>query len=61
MKKEEDKMARSLNKVMLIGNLGADPEIKYAASGTPIVNFNLATAERRKNREGEWEEIIIDP
>jgi len=49
-------MSRGLNKVMLIGNLGADPEIKYAASGTAIANLNLATAERRKNREGEWEE-----
>lgn len=49
-------MARGLNKVMLIGNLGSDPEIKYAASGTAIANFRLATSENRKNREGEWEE-----
>ncbi len=49
-------MARGLNKVMLIGNLGADPEIKYAASGTPIANIRLATAENRKNRDGEWED-----
>ena len=48
-------MARGLNKVMLIGNLGANPEIKYTASGTAIANFNLATAENRKNRDGEWE------
>ena len=49
-------MARGLNKVMLIGNLGADPEIKYAANGNPIANLRLATSERRKNREGEWED-----
>ena len=48
-------MARGLNKVMLIGNLGADPEIKYSQSGTPFANFRLATSENRKNSEGEWE------
>ena len=50
-------MARGLNKVLLIGNLGADPEIKYAASGTAIANFNLATTEGRKNASGEWEDV----
>ena len=49
-------MARGLNKVMLIGNLGADPEIKYSASGTPIANFNIATSDNRKNKDGEWED-----
>lgn len=49
-------MARSLNKVMLIGNLGADPEIRYTANGTAVANIRVATAENRKNREGEWEE-----
>ena len=49
-------MARSLNKVMLIGNMGADPEIKYSPSGTAIANLRLATNENRKNSEGEWEE-----
>ena len=50
-------MARGLNKVLLIGNLGADPEIKYSASGTAIANMRLATAENRKNRDGEWEDV----
>ena len=49
-------MARGLNKVMLIGNLGADPEIKYSPSGTSISNIRLATSENRKNSDGEWEE-----
>ena len=49
-------MARGLNKVMLIGNLGADPEVKYSASGTPIASFNLATSDNRKNKDGEWED-----
>ncbi len=49
-------MARSLNKVMLIGNLGADPEIRYTANGTAVANLRVATAENRKNKEGEWEE-----
>jgi len=49
-------MARGLNKVMLIGNLGSDPEIKYSQSGTAIANLRIATAESRKNSDGEWEE-----
>ena len=49
-------MARGLNKVMLLGNLGADPEIKYSPSGTPIANLRLATNESRKNSDGEWED-----
>ena len=50
-------MARGLNKVMLIGNLGADPEIKYSANGNAIANLRLATTESRKNRDGEWEDV----
>jgi single-strand DNA-binding protein len=49
-------MARSLNKVQLIGNLGADPEIRYTPNGTAVANIRVATAENRKNKEGEWEE-----
>ena len=49
-------MARGLNKVMIIGNLGADPEIKYLPSGTAVANLRLATSENRKNKDGEWEE-----
>jgi single-strand DNA-binding protein len=50
-------MARGLNKVILIGNLGADPEIKYTPGGTAIANLRFATNENRKNREGEWGEM----
>jgi single-strand DNA-binding protein len=46
----------SLNKVMLIGNLGKDPEVRYTASGTAVASFSLATSERFKNKNGEWEE-----
>ena len=49
-------MARGLNKVLLIGNLGSDPEIKYSPAGTAIANFNLATTEGKKNAAGEWED-----
>ena len=49
-------MARGLNKVMLIGNLGSDPEIKYSPKGTAIANLRLATSESRKNSDGEWED-----
>src|SRR5512143_3686563 len=46
----------SLNKVMLIGNLGKDPEVRYTSNGTAVASFSLATSERFKNKNGEWEE-----
>lgn len=47
----------SLNKVMLIGNLGKDPEVRYTSGGTPVASFSLATSERFKDRNsGEWQE-----
>ncbi len=46
----------SLNKVMLIGNLGKDPEVRYTASGTAVASFSLATSEKFKNKSGESEE-----
>jgi single-strand DNA-binding protein len=49
-------MAKSVNKVILIGNLGKDPEIKYTPSGTPVAKFSLATNERYKDKGGEWQD-----
>ena len=49
-------MARGLNKVMLIGRLGADPEVRYTQNGTPVANFRIATNHRVKRGE-EWEEV----
>ena len=46
----------SLNKVMIIGNLGKDPEIRATASGQSIATFSLATSEKFKNKSGELEE-----
>jgi single-strand DNA-binding protein len=46
----------SLNKVMLIGNLGKDPEVRYTASGQAVASFSLATSEKFKNKNGEFEE-----
>jgi single-strand DNA-binding protein len=46
----------SLNKVMLIGNLGKDPEVRYTQAGTAVAGFSLATSERFKGKSGEWEE-----
>jgi single-strand DNA-binding protein len=57
-------MARSLNKAMLIGNLGQDPEIKYSANGLAICNMSIATTERYRDREGmeqektEWHRVV---
>jgi len=55
---------RGLNKVILIGNLGADPEIRYTGTGTPVANFRLATTENWTTREGErtnrteWHRVV---
>ncbi len=49
-------MAKSVNKVILIGNLGKDPEVKYTPSGTAVAKFSLATNERSKDKAGEWQE-----
>ena len=46
----------SLNKVMLIGNLGKDPEVRFTGSGQAVAGFSLATSEKFKNKTGEWEE-----
>ena len=47
---------KSLNKVQLIGNLGKDPEVKYTPSGTPVAKITLATNERYKDKNGEWQD-----
>lgn len=46
----------SLNKVMLIGNLGKDPELKYTPSGHAVVSFSLATSRRWRDKEGNNQE-----
>jgi len=57
-------MAKSLNKVMLIGNLGKDPELRYTTSGVAVASFTLATNESWKDQEGntqertEWHNIV---
>jgi single-strand DNA-binding protein len=58
-------MSKSLNKVVLIGHLGRDPELKYTADGTAYARFSLATSESFKNKEGkdvdrtEWHNITV--
>ena len=57
-------MAKSLNKVMLIGNLGKDPELRFTSSGVPVATFTIATNESWKDQEGnlqertEWHNIV---
>ena len=58
-------MAGSLNKVILIGNLGADPEIREMPDGTKMAKFSIATTEKYKNKQGElisntdWHNIVL--
>ena len=49
-------MPKSVNKVILLGNLGKDPEVKYTPSGVPVAKFSLATNERYKDKGGEWQD-----
>lgn len=54
----------SVNKAILVGNLGKDPELRYTPSGTAVCTFSLATTERFKNKQGEqqdkteWHNIV---
>ena len=54
-----------INKVILIGNLGKDPEVRYLDSGVAVANLSLATSENYKNKDGErvtqteWHDIVL--
>jgi len=59
-------MARGINKAILIGNLGADPEVKYTANGSAVTNIRLATAEAWKDKQSgdmqertEWHRVVF--
>lgn len=45
----------SFNRIILVGNLGRDPELRYTQAGTPVCSFSMATNEKRKNKQGEYE------
>jgi single-strand DNA-binding protein len=53
-----------VNKVILIGNLGADPEVRYTPSGTKVTSFRIATTEKWKDKDGnkqertEWHQVV---
>lgn len=55
----------SVNKVILVGNLGADPEVRYTASGDPVCTLSVATSEKFKNCDGElqttteWHKVVL--
>src|SRR4030042_348438 len=55
----------SVNKVILVGNVGADPEVRYIESNTPVCNLRIATSESYKNRNGEkvtsteWHTVVL--
>lgn len=57
-------MSRGVNKAILIGNLGSDPELKYTPNGIAVASFSLATNERRQDKDGnykdhtEWHKIV---
>jgi single-strand DNA-binding protein len=49
-------MAKSVNKVILLGHVGKDPEVGSTTGGTTAANFSLAMSERYKDRSGEWQD-----
>jgi single-strand DNA-binding protein len=49
-------MARSVNKVTLLGNVGKDPEIRSTSSGVMVASFGLATSDRYQDAQGNWQE-----
>ena len=57
-------MARGINKVILLGNVGSDPEVRYTSSGVAVANFSVATSETYKDRDGnvvektEWHRCV---
>ena len=59
-------MARGVNKAIIVGTLGQDPDVKYTASGSPVVNISVATNENWKDKQTgeaqertEWHRIVI--
>jgi len=59
-------MARGINKVILIGNLGADPEVRYSPSGSAVANLRLATTDNWRDRQSgeqqertEWHRVVL--
>jgi single-strand DNA-binding protein len=49
-------MAKSVNKVILLGNVGKDPEIRSTPGGTLVATFGLATSDRQKDAQGNWQD-----
>jgi len=49
-------MAKCVNKVILVGHVGQDPEVKYTAGGVPVATVSLATNERFKDRNEQWQD-----
>jgi single-strand DNA-binding protein len=49
-------MAKSVNKVILLGNVGKDPEIRSTAGGMMVASFTLATSDRQKDAQGNWQD-----
>ena len=58
-------MARGVNKVIIVGNLGQDPEVRYMPNGNAVANITVATSESWKDQQGqmqertEWHRIVL--
>lgn len=58
-------MSGTYQKVIIVGRLGADPELKYTAAGTPVTNMSVATSEKYKDQDGnvqektEWHRVAV--
>ena len=59
-------MSKGINKVILVGNLGQDPEVRYTGSGAAVANISIATSERWKDKQSgemkdvtEWHRVVL--
>lgn len=59
LKLTKEEFIMSFNKVIIVGNLGKDPELRYTPQGNAVCNFSVATNEKRRDRSGEMQDITL--
>ncbi len=57
IKRRQEETMATFNKIIIVGHLGRDPELRYTTDGTPVCNFSVATTERKKDKSGEYQDV----
>jgi single-strand DNA-binding protein len=55
--KQEKTLEMSFNKIIIVGNLGRDPELRYTPQGDAVCNISVATSEKRRDKSGDWQDL----